>query len=259
MQPSERATEFNLHIRAYMHTSCTRRSSARETPRARRRRRREPRAPHLLPPPAMATSALTPSRLGALKALQCALFQTSYNPSSARTGAKYLRARLRGPSLVAYYPRELRLADLRKSARGAEFLVDEDEEERIQDVEDKKARGKGAPPKAKNKGARAAASVLPVLTAHPRRRESAREPQAVVVVIYIRIPALCYAPCLITNTTTRARPGGGPPPARPCSAPAPGAPRPPPRRAGTPPRPVSARTPRAGARAAPRPRPRRPP
>jgi small subunit ribosomal protein S33 len=97
------------------------------------------------------SAVVKPSRLAALKALQCSLFQTAYNPTSARTGAKYLRARLRGPAMTKYYPTILRIADLRKSATGAKFLVDEDEEERIQDVEDKKARGKGAPTKAKDK------------------------------------------------------------------------------------------------------------
>lgn len=32
------------------------------------------------------------------------IFQTSYNPSNARTGAKYLRAPLRGPAMLQYYP-----------------------------------------------------------------------------------------------------------------------------------------------------------
>jgi small subunit ribosomal protein S33 len=97
-------------------------------------------------------ASIKPSRLAALKALQCSIFQTSYNPTSARTGAKYLRARLRGPSMTEYYPEVLKLSDFRKTALGAEFLVDEDEEHRVQELEDKKARGKGAPTKAKQKG-----------------------------------------------------------------------------------------------------------
>jgi small subunit ribosomal protein S33 len=138
-------------------------------------------------------AAPTASRLGALKALQCALFQTAYNPTSARTGAKYLRARLRGPALVRYYPKTLRLADLRKTKLGAEFLADEGEEQRIQDVEDKKARGKGPPPKTKEKGERVrAVPVRCQLTGCPTpRRESACEPQTVDELLWRC--ALCYS------------------------------------------------------------------
>jgi small subunit ribosomal protein S33 len=97
-------------------------------------------------------SVVAPARLAALKQLQCAIFQTAYNPKSIRTGAKYLRARLRGPSMVKYYPPMWNVAQFRKTKLGAELMVDEAEEERVQDVEEKKARGKGAPTKAKSKG-----------------------------------------------------------------------------------------------------------
>lgn len=106
------------------------------------------------------TSAPSPSRLRQLKALQCALFQISYNPTNARTGAKYLRARLKGPSMINYYPKVLNIQELRKSATGARLMIDEEEEERIQDVEDKKARGKGAPTKAKSKGEWTGSSIV---------------------------------------------------------------------------------------------------
>src|SRR5258708_5754506 len=42
-----------------------------------------------------------------LEKLRSEIFQTSFNPTSARTGAKYLRARLRGPSMINYYPAQL--------------------------------------------------------------------------------------------------------------------------------------------------------
>jgi small subunit ribosomal protein S33 len=92
-----------------------------------------------------------PARLAALKQLQCAVFQTTYNPTSARTGAKYLRARLRGPAMVRYYPETLDITSMRKG-RAANFMVDFAERQRLQDVEDKKARGKGTPTKAKSSG-----------------------------------------------------------------------------------------------------------
>jgi hypothetical protein len=62
--------------------------------------------------------------------------------------------------MTEYYPEVLKLSDFRKTALGAEFLVDEDEEHRVQELEDKKARGKGAPTKAKQKGQSVALSRL---------------------------------------------------------------------------------------------------
>lgn len=59
-----------------------------------------------------------------------------------------------------YYPKVLNIQELRKSAAGARLMIDEEEEERIQDVEDKKARGKGAPTKAKSKGEWIRSSVI---------------------------------------------------------------------------------------------------
>ncbi|KAM6500965.1 Mitochondrial ribosomal subunit S27 domain containing protein [Amanita muscaria] len=91
-----------------------------------------------------------PSRLTALNRLRCAIFQTSYNPTGIRTGAKYLRKRLRGPSMVRYYPQEINLSQIARQYPELE-LVNEIEEQRLQDVEDRKKRGKGAPKKAKTK------------------------------------------------------------------------------------------------------------
>ena len=96
-------------------------------------------------------SSVAPSRLAALTRLRSTIFQTSYNPTSLRTGAKYLKRRLRGPSMVEYYPNQLSIAALNKEFPGLD-LVDEYEEQRLQDVADKKKRGKGAPKKAKSAG-----------------------------------------------------------------------------------------------------------
>ena len=98
------------------------------------------------------TTAVLKSRLAALTKLRCSIFQTSYNPTSVRTGAKYLRARLRGPSMINYYPLPLSIAELNRMAPNEMKLRDPAEEERLQDVEDRKKRGKGAPRKAKSKG-----------------------------------------------------------------------------------------------------------
>ncbi|OCH86186.1 hypothetical protein OBBRIDRAFT_821186 [Obba rivulosa] len=98
-----------------------------------------------------AAIAPAPSRLAALTRLRCSIFQTSYNPTSVRTGAKYLRARLRGPSMLKYYPTELSVAKFNAFAQGEWTMIDADEIQREKDVEDKKKRGKGAPKKAKRK------------------------------------------------------------------------------------------------------------
>ncbi|KAJ7132075.1 mitochondrial ribosomal subunit S27-domain-containing protein [Mycena epipterygia] len=86
----------------------------------------------------------------ALTRLRCEIFQTSYNPKNLRTGAKYLRAHLRGPAMMEYYPKHIDLAAIAREF--PEFgIVNEKEVQRLQDVEDKKRRGKGTPKKAKEK------------------------------------------------------------------------------------------------------------
>lgn len=95
--------------------------------------------------------SVAPSRLATLARLRSTIFQSSYNPTSQRTGAKYLKRRLRGPSMIEYYPNQLSIATLNKEFPGLN-LVDEYEAQRLQDVADKKKRGKGAPKKAKSAG-----------------------------------------------------------------------------------------------------------
>jgi len=94
-------------------------------------------------------ASVAPSRLAALTRLRSIIFQTSYNPTSQRTGAKYLKRRLRGPSMIEYYPNQLSISSINREVQGLN-LIDEDEEQRLQDVADKKKRGKGAPKKAKS-------------------------------------------------------------------------------------------------------------
>ncbi|TDL18493.1 hypothetical protein BD410DRAFT_793197 [Rickenella mellea] len=90
------------------------------------------------------------SYVRALTRIRCSIFQTTFNPSSQRTGAKYLRAPLRGPAMVQYYPKPeaFSVTKLNKIYPGWN-LVDIDEVVRLNDVESKKKRGKGAPKKAK--------------------------------------------------------------------------------------------------------------
>lgn len=96
-------------------------------------------------------AGVSPSRLAALTRLRCSVFATAYNPTSQHTGAKYLRARLRGPSMMKYYPQVFKISDINKRFPELE-LVDEDEAQRFADIEALKARGKGAPKKARSKG-----------------------------------------------------------------------------------------------------------
>lgn len=91
------------------------------------------------------------NRIQALDRLRASIFQTSYNPTGVRTGAKYLRNRLRGPSMVEYYPPEVDLAKIAREYPELE-IINEAEQQRLQDVLDRKTRGKGTPKKAKNKG-----------------------------------------------------------------------------------------------------------
>ena len=103
-----------------------------------------------------------PARLQALKRLQCSIFSTTYNPTNARNGAKYLKGRLRGPSLVRYYPPRITFKDIEKMLDGQFGVTDLAEQERLDDVEARKQRGKGAPKKAKTKGTLPFSFVLPV-------------------------------------------------------------------------------------------------
>ena len=104
--------------------------------------------------------SVDPLRLQALKRLQCSIFSTTYNPTNARNGAKYLKGRLRGPSLVQYYPPRITFKDIEHILHGEFGVTDLAEQERLDDVEERKRRGKGAPKKAKTKGARLFSSVF---------------------------------------------------------------------------------------------------
>jgi small subunit ribosomal protein S33 len=80
---------------------------------------------------------------------QCRIFNTIFNPTSARLGNKILRQRLRGPALAAYYPRRVAtFPELKKLYPGWE-MYDEKEEDRLEHIQILKAKGKGAPKKKK--------------------------------------------------------------------------------------------------------------
>ncbi|KAH0612230.1 uncharacterized protein LAJ45_06529 [Morchella importuna] len=93
----------------------------------------------------------TRERLLELAKVSCRIFSTTFNPTNARTGNKVLRQRLKGPTLLEYYPRRIAtFKDLKRHFPMMEFY-DHEEAQRLQDLEAKKARGKGAPKKIRTK------------------------------------------------------------------------------------------------------------
>ncbi|KAF9442552.1 hypothetical protein P691DRAFT_765107 [Macrolepiota fuliginosa MF-IS2] len=93
----------------------------------------------------------TGKRLFALNQVRAEVFQTAFNPTSVRTGAKYLRRRLRGPAMVNYYPPTLNMAHIVRRYPELEMVNDE-EQTRLEDIEIKKKRGKATPKKARTPG-----------------------------------------------------------------------------------------------------------
>ncbi|RKF58949.1 Mitochondrial 37S ribosomal protein S27 [Erysiphe neolycopersici] len=90
-------------------------------------------------------------RLLDLLKVQCNIFNTTYNPEALRLGNKILRQRLRGPSILAYYPRKVAtLQDMNRCFPNWETL-DEREEERLENLRIAKAKGKAAPKKKKTR------------------------------------------------------------------------------------------------------------
>lgn len=66
--------------------------------------------------------------------VQCRIFSMTYNPERLRIGSKILRQRLKGPSVVAYYPKKgPTLRDLRNAYPGLETW-DDDEEDRLESI-----------------------------------------------------------------------------------------------------------------------------
>ncbi|KAK3397270.1 mitochondrial ribosomal subunit S27-domain-containing protein [Sordaria brevicollis] len=80
---------------------------------------------------------------------RCELFSTTFNPEGIRTGNKILRQRLKGPSLVAYYPRKnVGIRELQKEFAPLGLEVDDEvDEDRLEHLAALRARDKGAPKK----------------------------------------------------------------------------------------------------------------
>lgn len=136
------------------------------------------------------------SAVASLKALQAKVFGTTYNPTHARTGAKVLRQRLQGPSMLSYYPSTVNFKSIQKLAPGLGRLQDARETQRLKDVERKKMLGKG-PPK-KGKYAPPSRSLL-----HPHRAfgRLCTVNRAQVVAVWDRIGSLTF--CFVLNPFAR--------------------------------------------------------
>ncbi|KEY70442.1 hypothetical protein S40285_03070 [Stachybotrys chlorohalonatus IBT 40285] len=88
------------------------------------------------------------ARLVDLMKAQCQVFATTFNPEGVRMGSKVLRQRLKGPALAAYYPRKVAgIKDVKREFGPTLATWDEQEEERLDHIEELKARGKNAPKK----------------------------------------------------------------------------------------------------------------
>ncbi|KAI2620816.1 mitochondrial ribosomal subunit S27-domain-containing protein [Xylaria nigripes] len=78
--------------------------------------------------------AVPRARLLDLMKVQCQIFSTTFNPEGIRMGNKILRQRLRGPSLVKYYPpRGPTINTLEKEFKSLDLLTLNEEEEDRQD------------------------------------------------------------------------------------------------------------------------------
>ncbi|KAM7184119.1 Mitochondrial ribosomal subunit S27 domain containing protein [Rhypophila sp. PSN 637] len=89
------------------------------------------------------------ARILDLMKAQCQLFSTTFNPDGIRTGNKILRERLKGPSVVSYYPRKMfTYRDFMTEFKNLDLFVENEEEaDRLEHLAGVKARGKGAPKK----------------------------------------------------------------------------------------------------------------
>lgn len=150
-------------------------------------------APHLHQPPGQ--SMRPPSQiLRALAEAQAKVFSTAPPPppgqESLRTGAKYLRKRLVGPSMLRYYPPTLNLRSIVNRFESFKYLDPETgkekshlmhprEAQRLADVERKKKIGKGPPKKGECFlcGGRSSSADTALLSLSRRRKTGCHEEQ----------------------------------------------------------------------------------
>lgn len=143
----------------------------------------------------------TAARMQALLKLRAAVFNTTYNPSSLRTGSKVLKARLVGPTMLRYYGERmsgwaglnravpgLDLPDLAEETRSGSLSPPcslcpaltgpRNNVSRLIDLETRRKRGKTTPKKGKcflSAGANATADTI-----HRRTRTKSRHEEAMM-------------------------------------------------------------------------------
>ncbi|KAF9424458.1 hypothetical protein BGZ94_008042 [Podila epigama] len=90
----------------------------------------------------------TASKIATLNKISCSIFGAVYNPNGLRTGNKILRERLIGPTINSYYPnvKQIKLREITRMAPEMN-LINQDEKVRLEDLSEKKKRGKGPPKK----------------------------------------------------------------------------------------------------------------
>ncbi|KAF8924287.1 mitochondrial ribosomal subunit S27-domain-containing protein [Dissophora ornata] len=95
----------------------------------------------------LSTPAIT-SKLALLTKISTEIFGNIHNPQGVRAGNKILRQRLVGPTINAYYPnvKQIKLREITRMAPGMN-LIDQGEKVRLEDLAERKKRGKGPPKK----------------------------------------------------------------------------------------------------------------
>ncbi|KAF9361198.1 MAG: mitochondrial ribosomal subunit S27-domain-containing protein [Benniella sp.] len=96
----------------------------------------------------MSTTPSVAGKLALLNKLSCAIFGNVYNPQRIRTGNKILRQRLVGPTVNSYYPnvQQIKLREITRMVPEMN-LIDQGEKARLDDLAERKKRGKGPPKK----------------------------------------------------------------------------------------------------------------
>ncbi|KAI1388396.1 mitochondrial ribosomal subunit S27-domain-containing protein [Hypoxylon trugodes] len=97
-------------------------------------------------------AAVPRARLLSLMKAQCEIFSTTYNPDGIRMGNKILRQRLKGPTLVKYYPpKGPTVSTLERAFKDWHLeTINEVQEDRLEHLAGVRARGKAPPKKRKS-------------------------------------------------------------------------------------------------------------
>ncbi|KAI1820654.1 mitochondrial ribosomal subunit S27-domain-containing protein [Xylaria intraflava] len=94
-------------------------------------------------------AAVSRTRLLDFMKVQCQIFSATFNPDGIRMGNKVLRKRLRGPSLLKYYPpKGPTFDDLVSQFKDMDIVTwNEPEDDRQEHLAGRRQRGKGTPKK----------------------------------------------------------------------------------------------------------------